>query len=208
MKTGLYRLLMTVLLAAAAAGVARADTAVEDAEELFQEGLGYIQRGYYTLGVEALERAVAANRNHIDALVLLADHIIIDERGVRYASAERNQRARELYERAIDLQPGSPHAHNNLAWLLVQIDQDSDAAIAHAQAALQLRPNQIEYLDTLAAAYCQNGQYGKARETLQQALDLAPEAAFLKNREKKICSREPESMRNKTADRLQVEEYE
>lgn len=190
MVSGIYRWIVAlgaVLLPLSAL----ADTRVEDASKLFEQGVRYIDRGYYTLGVGALEEAVKANRNHFEATLLLADHIVIDERGVRYASEWRNQRARELYERAVALEPSSPHAHNNFAWLLVQTEQDPEVAVEQAEAALKLRPDQAEYLDTLAAAYCQVGRYREAREALGAAIELEPEASYLQRRKKKICRDEP-----------------
>lgn len=174
-----------------------ADTRVEDADELFSEGMGYVSRGYYTLGVSALERAVAANNKHFDALLVLADYVIIDERSVRYASPKRNERARKLYERALELRPDSPTAHNNLAWLLLQTGGDVDDALEHAERAVALDPGRSEYMDTLALAYCQAERFAEARAILARALAAAPDAPYLQHRSRRICSKEPDEWVNK-----------
>ena len=169
----------------------QADTRVEDVSELFEQGVEYVARGYYTLAVEVLERAVAANADHAQANLILADHIVIDERGVRYASEESNARALKLHQHVLELEPDLPAAHNNLAWLLVQSHGDSGMAVEHAEKANSLRPNELAYMDTLAASYCAALRHQEARKVLVAALALAPETPYLLRRKKRICSKEP-----------------
>ena len=69
-------------------------------------------------------------------------------------------------------------AANSLAWILAtDRDEDvrnGDAALKWAQIAVQgKRSNDPEFLDTLAAAYAESGQFAKAVRVGRHALTLA-----------------------------------
>lgn len=73
---------------------------------------------------------------------------------------------------------GSPQAHNDYAWLLATSKWDDlrngTLAISHAKQAVALRAI-AAYLDTLAAAYAENGQFEEAVTAQMQALELVGE---------------------------------
>ncbi len=64
--------------------------------------------------------------------------------------------------------------HNALAWLLARTDRRLDEALAEAQRATQLRPDEAGYLDTLAEVHDRRGDHQSAVTTAQKALELAP----------------------------------
>ena len=82
------------------------------------------------------------------------------------------------YRRAIELAPDFHRAHNNLAWLLAT-DQDADlrdgaAAVRHATKANELSHySDAGYLDTLAAALAEAGQFDDAVQRSKEAIEKA-----------------------------------
>ena len=82
------------------------------------------------------------------------------------------------YRQVLEMKPEWRMASNTLAWILAT-DTDKDvrdgyAAIKWAQAAVQGKDrNDPEYLDTLAAAYAETGQFEMAVSIIKQALSLA-----------------------------------
>jgi tetratricopeptide (TPR) repeat protein len=107
--------------------------------------------------------------NDADCHTVLA--IALDEKG---QSAE----AVEHYEKALAISPQSVSALNNLAWILATSSNASlrngARAIQFAQQADQLSGNNNALvLRTLAAAYAEAGQFGKAIESAQAARRLA-----------------------------------
>jgi tetratricopeptide (TPR) repeat protein len=81
------------------------------------------------------------------------------------------------WRRAIEIEPGRTSAALGMSWLLATA---SDAAIRNAAEAVKLAegargpaPENAEALDTLAAAYAEDGQFVRATSTEAQALQLA-----------------------------------
>ena len=82
------------------------------------------------------------------------------------------------YRKALEIRPDYADACNNLAWIL---SSSSDASLRNgvnavelAERAVKLSNNQRpEFLDTLAAAYAETGQFSQAVQTAHRAQDLA-----------------------------------
>lgn len=89
-----------------------------------------------------------------------------------YGSAEKN------YAAVVKLQPDNAVAYNNLAWVSAQLKRES--AIAYAEKANTLAPNQPAFMDTLAMLLSEKGDYAKAAELQNKALALQPSNALFK----------------------------
>jgi len=137
---------------------------------LARYGLGHalLEKGKFDAAIEHSRAALLIQPNNADCHTILA--IALDEKG-QWAEAIQH------YEKALEISPQSVSALNNLAWLLAA---GSDAslrngakAIQFAQQADQLsRGTNVVVLRTLAAAYAEAGQFGKAIETAQAAIQL------------------------------------
>jgi len=76
------------------------------------------------------------------------------------------------------LQPDSAIAFNNLAWVMNRLRKPG--AIAYAEKADALQPNQPDILDTLATVLADEGQAAKALEIQKKALALRPDSPVLR----------------------------
>jgi tetratricopeptide (TPR) repeat protein len=86
------------------------------------------------------------------------------------------------YEKAIELDPSGAGALNDLAWLLATTKDDAvrngARAVELATKACELtRQRNADYLDTLAAALAEKGDFAAAVQQAETAVSLAPEAA-------------------------------
>jgi len=102
--------------------------------------------------------------------------------GTVRAAQRRYDKAIANYTRAIQSDPKFVRAHNNLAWIFATCPdgrlRNAKQAIEHATRACELTQFQDSgFLDTLAAAFAEAGQFDKAVERATQALGLAPSAA-------------------------------
>ncbi len=77
----------------------------------------------------------------------------------------------DLLQRAVQLNPNSALAANNLAWALTMAPpalRDADRAVELAEEAMRLESENTTYRNTLAAAYLRAGRYTQAIEELQK----------------------------------------
>ena len=83
-----------------------------------------------------------------------------------YVGAENN------FGAVVKLQPNHAIAYNNLAWVSAKLNKEG--AIAYAEKANTLAPNQPEIMDTLAMLLSEKGDYARAAELQNKALALQP----------------------------------
>jgi tetratricopeptide (TPR) repeat protein len=133
-------------------------------------GLGHalLEKGKLDAAIEHSRAASLIQPDNADCHTVLA--IALDEKG---QSAE----AIKHYEKALEISPQSVSALNNLAWLLAT---GSNASLRNGARAIQLAREADELsggtnalvLRTLAAAYAEAGQFGKAIENARTAMQL------------------------------------
>ncbi len=82
--------------------------------------------------------------------------------------------AQRRYVEVVAIDPADLVATNNLAWILAKTRKPG--AVATAERALALAPDNPSTLDTLAFALASEGQFGRAVETSMAAIRLAPES--------------------------------
>jgi len=78
----------------------------------------------------------------------------------------------------VGLQPNNALAFNNLAWVTGQLGKEG--AIAYAENANKLMPNQPAFMDTLAMLLAEKNQYAKAVELQNKAVGLQPDNTLFK----------------------------
>jgi tetratricopeptide (TPR) repeat protein len=81
--------------------------------------------------------------------------------------------AAETLKAGRTLAPDDSEFNNNLAFVLAKHLGDVDAALAPAQKAAELTPNDANVLDTLGWIYLRTGQLAQAQALLQQAVERA-----------------------------------
>jgi protein O-mannosyl-transferase len=138
---------------------------------LARYGLGHalLEKGKLDAAIEHFRAALLTQSDNADCHTVLA--IALDEKG---QSAEAIQH----YEKALKISPQSLSALNNLAWLMAT---SSNQSFRNGAKAIELatRADQLSgganalVLRTLAAAYAEAGQFGKAIESAQTAMQVA-----------------------------------
>jgi tetratricopeptide (TPR) repeat protein len=152
-------------------------------------------------GAEAeLRRAVELDKNNPDARMKLGqvqlaegqvdqaiatyqDSIKESPRDVRYyilcgelyESQKKWDQAKDIYQKALQVQPDNPLASNNLAYVMLEQGGNVDVALSMAQAARRGMPQSPNAADTLGWAYYQKGAYGSAVDLFKEAIKLSKE---------------------------------
>lgn len=86
--------------------------------------------------------------------------------------------AENKYATVVQLQPNSALAYNNLAWVSGKLKKDG--AIAYAEKAVSLAPQQAAFIDTLAFLLSDKGDYVKALDLQNKAVAMQPANTLFK----------------------------
>jgi protein O-mannosyl-transferase len=139
------------------------------AEAHFNLGIALDQTGRTDEAIEHFQKTLALNPNFAEAHFRLGN-----------AFSQKGQLAEAIteFQKALQFTPGDPAIQNNLAWLLATCPQASlrngTKAVELARQASELTGGKSPaFLDTLAAAYAEAGQFSEAVKTAQDALRLA-----------------------------------
>lgn len=121
--------------------------------------------GHTAEAIVALQKAVAGDPCGTTTRALLAELLRVESR-----HAER----RKLLENGIDACPEAAEFKNDLAWMLATCPdaawRDGARAVALAKLAVEASPENVGYLDTLAAAHAEAGQYSEAAAVAEGVL--------------------------------------
>ncbi len=144
-----------------------ADPAAVEAQQTL--GVALCAQGRCDEGLPHLEAAAVLAPSSADAQRNLAE---------AYASRGAMRAAVERYERALALRPEDLLLLNRVGWILATdpgAARDGARAIALAERAVRVSNRQdVESLDTLAAAYAEVGRFEEAVKSVGEALALAP----------------------------------
>jgi cellulose synthase operon protein C len=86
--------------------------------------------------------------------------------------------AEKLYNAVIKIQANNAVAYNNLAWVTAKLNKEG--AIALAEKANALAPNQPAFMDTLAVLLSDKGDYAKAVELQTKVMTQQPQNALFR----------------------------
>jgi tetratricopeptide (TPR) repeat protein len=148
-----------------------AETALRKAVELDKNNsdalvkLGKIQiaRGSADQALATYTQSIKDNPREISFYILA---------GEIYESKNQWDQAKEMYQRALNIQPDNPQASNNLAYVILQQGGNVDVALSMAQTARRGMPDSPNAADTLGWAYYQKGVYHSAIDLFREALRL------------------------------------
>ena len=91
------------------------------------------------------------------------------------------KQAVDYYEKALDVDENNATALNGLGYVLVDADIDILRGLRCCKRAVDLRPQNPAYLDSLGWAYFKSGEILEARTWLRRAMDAAPEKKEIKD---------------------------
>jgi tetratricopeptide (TPR) repeat protein len=98
--------------------------------------------------------------------------------GAVYVAQKDYRRALAPYEKALELQPDSANAANNLAFLLSETSGEGEAmdrALKIAQKARVARPDDLTLLDTVGWIHCKKGETREALELFNRVYAKTPD---------------------------------
>jgi len=131
----------------------------------------------YRDAVTAIGRALPGDMKAYETL-----YPLLMEKGHAEEAAKLFDDSYQRHRRLVDDFPESATFLNQLAWLCAISRRRLDEALALAEQAVQLQPEQAAFVDTLAEVHFQRGDLAKAVEFSRRAVELAPRSAEMKRR--------------------------
>jgi Tfp pilus assembly protein PilF len=119
---------------------------------------------------------LADARREIDALIARQPRPVtaLTMRGLVAQAQNDAAAAQDSFEKAVDLDPATPIAANNLAWIYAEQGQNLDQALELAKVAQQGLADAAEVHDTLGWVYYKRRTPGPAIAAFTEALKRAP----------------------------------
>ncbi|MDR0464635.1 MAG: tetratricopeptide repeat protein [Treponema sp.] len=88
---------------------------------------------------------------------------------------KQNKNAIELYEKTLEIDTDNATAMNCMGFILADSGMDIMRALRLCRRAVDFKPQNAAYLDSLGWAYYKSGEILEARTWLRRALDIAPD---------------------------------
>jgi len=131
-------------------------------------GAALVGCGQFAEAVLHLRKALEINPNYAEVHCNL---------GAALTGLGRVAEAIAEYHQMLKINPHNAPAQNNLAWIRATHPdpkvRNGVQAVTLARRAVEVSPNNLNRLDTLAAAYAESGRFAEAAQTARRALDLA-----------------------------------
>jgi tetratricopeptide (TPR) repeat protein len=128
----------------------------------FLWGLGLSQMDSTKRAIGVLQKAVEVDTSNIDAW---------NQLGILNNSLGNLPASDAAYERVLTLDPANALANNNYAYSLSERNTQLERAQGMVESALKAEPKNPSYLDTMGWILFQRGNFNKAVEFIQKAID-------------------------------------
>lgn len=128
----------------------------------FLWGLGLSQMDSTKRAITVLQKAVAVDTGNIDAW---------NQLGILHNSSGNLIASDDAYERVLKIDPANALANNNYAYSLSERNTQLERAQNMVESALKAEPKNPSYLDTMGWILYRRGNFQKAVEYIQQAID-------------------------------------
>jgi tetratricopeptide (TPR) repeat protein len=169
-------LILSAQIHSASGELGEAERALRKAIEVNPSLLpAYAKLGGLLVKQNRLDEAVA----EFDALAARQSNAVgpLTMSGMILQGQGKNAPARERFEKALALDPRTPVAANNLAWMYADAGENLDMALQLAQTAVAGMPDSPEALDTLGWVYYKKQLSSSAVSTLKQTVEKDPKSA-------------------------------
>lgn len=167
-------------------------------------GEAYFQSGQYNEAIELLNRGLEKHEEHFDLLFLLGlsynriddlenathylgravdinpdDVNVLSMLAMTYDSKDEHTVSDSLYETALTMDPDNHLVLNNYSYSLAERGKDLDRALEMSKRAVEQRPENSAYLDTLGWIYFKLGDIDLAKEYVRKAIDVGSDSAVV-----------------------------
>lgn len=108
------------------------------------------------------------------------DTSAMNMKGYCYEKQKEFDKAISVYREIIEIDGENSNASNSLAYIMALNNKDLNRALRYAKKALEVKPDNPAYLDTLGMIYMKKNQPDMAKKFLKKALSIMPESEEIK----------------------------
>ena len=133
----------------------------DDVRVNFLLGVAYSRLGRNIEAVRVLEHARDLNPK---------DTLVIPQLAMVYDGLKRYEESDSLYEEALKINPGNDLVLNNYGYSLAERGEQLERALRMTKKALEAKPDNASYLDTMGWIYFRLGMYKEAENFVKKAI--------------------------------------
>ncbi|MCW3123269.1 MAG: tetratricopeptide repeat protein [Flavipsychrobacter sp.] len=135
----------------------------------YYNGIGHINKKEYPAAIKAINRAIDMQPENDKEAVAIMLSTLADI----YHSNKQDDLSDQTFEKALKLAPNDASLLNNYSYYLSERGKKLDEAEKMSKHSLELKPGEAIFLDTYGWILYKKGDYAKAKEYIQKAIDLA-----------------------------------
>jgi tetratricopeptide (TPR) repeat protein len=140
-----------------------ADLDKSNSDALVKLGQVQIAKGSVDQAISTYQNSIKDNPREPSFYILM---------GELYESKQDWNKAKEAYQKALEIRPDNALASNNLAYVMLETGGNVDVALSLAQVGRRGMPDSPNAADTLGWVYFQKGAYRSAIDLFQEAIKL------------------------------------
>ncbi len=147
--------------------------------------------------IDAARREIALSRTELPGGIDLAVEVVplLERRGFKKDADQLFADTLAVFDKLCRDYPRCAWAHNSAAWLSACCRRNLDGALAHAQRAVELAPDNAGHLDTLAEVLFQRGEKDKAIATQKRVIELDPKKPYFRKQLRRLEAGDPSADR-------------
>lgn len=135
----------------------------------FYNGVGHMNKGNYPSAIKAMNRALDLQPDTEKEAMAQIYSTLADV----YYNSKQYTLCDQTFDKALELDPMNATVLNNYSYYLSERGVRLDDAEKMSKKSLELRPDEINFLDTYGWIQYKKGDYNKAKTYIQKAMALA-----------------------------------
>jgi len=140
---------------------------------IYRQAILALSEGKIKDANEYIEKFISFLSENSESEATIASYL-----GSIYEDANILDKAEEYYRKALSLESDNSYRLNNLSRLLIEKDRNIDEGLNLGEKALELNPDNYDFLDTKGWGLYKQSKYGEALEILQRSWNLRREKAI------------------------------
>lgn len=143
-------------------------------------GRGLLAQGEAAAAMREFKLAMAASPGEIDFAINIVP--LLEKAGRKDDADAIFASVYQINEQVCRDFPRSAYHHNRTAWLAARCRRRLGDALAHAERAVELKPDNAAYLDTLAEVHLADKKYEQAIRLMRRCVEMAPDQELFRTR--------------------------